>query len=180
MKLLVVEGSPEELARLDALTGFFRHAAQHRSDRGPDDRPGEDDSQDPSSAAVVPQHVRDFIAKWATNPQRRELVEEFVARVLELGNAEVELGRSKKSPDGLNRYLMLRHIGIRRRGAAVYVAPHLGRARFHLPAKEAEGRTHARALEREGPYQVAAFLTSPAAVDEALELAVKSLEATAP
>lgn len=76
--------------------------------------------------------------------------------------------------------LRLRHISIRRQGAAVYVAPHLGRARFHLPAEEAEGHEHARRLERAGPYQVAAYLTSPAAVDEALELAKKALEATAP
>jgi hypothetical protein len=131
-------------------------------------------------AAVIPQHVRDFIAKWATNPQRRELVEDFVARVLELGNAEVELGRSRKSPDGLNKYLMLRHIGIRRQGAAVYVSPHLGRARFHLPTKETQDHKHAQALKRAGPYQVAVYLTSPASVDEALELAEKALKATAP
>jgi hypothetical protein len=177
VKLLVVEGSPEELARLDALTGFFRDASQRRGDARDH---GTHEASEWPEGVDIPQHVRGFIAKWATNPLKHELVEQFVARVLELGNAEVELGKSTKSPDGLNKYLMLRHVGIRRKGAAVYVTPHLGRARFRLPAEEADHWAHAQALQRPAPYQVAVFLTSPAAVDEAVELAKKALEATAP
>ena len=175
MKLLVVEGSPEELARLDALTGFFRDVSQRLSDASDQ---GTDKANERAEGGI-PRHVQEFIARWASNPMKRELVEEFVARVLELGNTEVELGKSNKSPDGLNKYLMLRHVGIRRKGAAVYVTPHLGRARFRLPAEEAKRWTHAQALQRTAPYQVAVSFTSPAAVDEAVELARNALEATA-
>jgi hypothetical protein len=177
VKLLIAEGSPEELARLDALTGFFREASQRLGNARHDGTHRDDDWSE--GMAVIPEHVRAFIAKWATNPLKRELVEQFVARVLELGNAEVELGKSNKSHDGLNKYLMLRYVGVRRKGAAVYVTPHLGRARFRLPPEEAERWEHAQTLQRREPYQVAVYLTSPAAVDEAVELAKEALDATA-
>jgi hypothetical protein len=61
-------------------------------------------------------------------------VEGFVRGVLELGDAEAQLGRSEKTPDGLTDYLMLRYRGVRRHGAAVYVTPRTGRVNFRLPA----------------------------------------------
>ena len=138
MKLLVVEGSPEELARLDALTGFFRDVSQRLSDASDQ---GTDKANERAEGGI-PRHVQEFIARWASNPMKRELVEEFVARVLELGNTEVELGKSNKSPDGLNKYLMLRHVGIRRKGAAVYVTPHwVERDPACLQKRPSAGRT---------------------------------------
>jgi hypothetical protein len=89
--------------------------------------------------ARLDDRVRDFIASRVVDPKRRELVEDFVARVLKLGNAEVELGTSSKTPDRLNRYLMLRHRGVRQWGAAVYVTPQTARAQFHLAARHAQG-----------------------------------------
>jgi hypothetical protein len=131
-------------------------------------------------AAALPLHVRNFIESRVANPERRQLVQGFVARVLELGNAEAELGTSSKSPDGLNKYLMIRHRGVRRWGAALYVTPHTGRAQFHLAAQRAQGCTYAKGVERRPPYQVVTYLTSPAAVEEAVELAKQALNETRP
>jgi hypothetical protein len=131
-------------------------------------------------AAALPLHVERFIESRVATPERRRLIQEFVARVLNLGNAEPELGASSKNSDGLGKYLMLRHRGVRRWGAAVYVTPHTGRVQFHLAARRAQGCTYAKGVDRRPPYQVVTYLTSPAAVEEAVELSKQALSETAP
>ncbi len=113
-----------------------------------------------------------FIVERGVGNPNVALVDEFVGRVLEFGEVEVGLGKSKSSPDGLGPYLMLKHTN-HRVGAIAYVTPGNGSIGLRLDREWAEGRRYAKEakVQDHDRYQVRVVLTEPAAVDEAVELA---------
>lgn len=164
MRVITVEGTPEEFARLHDLTGTIFPAS---------DGTGE------ISVGRLDGELRDFILSRAQGKVRFERASEFVAGALARGDIEVELG--KKGKDGQGNYLLLYKKGPRRFGAAAYVTPGSGKTDFRLPEEAASGRDHAkvRQVRPQDRYKVRLYLEGPEATREALDLldeAIKKLE----
>jgi hypothetical protein len=180
MKIIVAEGEPEEIARLDELTEIFAGVRLNGANRGSAKlEAGQQDAAAANGQQRIPTDILAYIKERAgTSAQRAHFVEMFVQRVMDLGGVEVEIGTSSRTKDGLNHYLMLRDSGPRHYGAVVYVKPATAGTTFRLPVSSAEGRRFAKVRKlsnRERSYQISLGLRSEEAVEEAVELAKEAL-----
>jgi hypothetical protein len=180
MKLSVVrveaEGTQEELAHA-VESASFRAALGLPNDVAPSgDENGAAASGSPSPAdrrKALSEEVVGWIRRRARrHPHRAALEERFIGTLLDEGGIDLELGLSERSPDGLGKYLMLRASGPPRVRAGVKLYANNGKALFQLPAERAEGLTFAGPTNRNTDgYEVAVYLESAEAVEEALQLA---------
>lgn len=170
MKVLIVDGTPEEISTLNELTAFLQNGQTVIKSASP---------ESDLSGGISPE-VKAFVAsKAGKHAQRHHLVEMYLERVVDLGGVEFELGTSTRTKDGLNHYLMIRDSGPRRFGAVAYVRPSTAGVNVRLPASAAQGFQHARPRNLSNPdraYQVMCHLRSEAAVEEAVQLTEKALE----
>lgn len=178
IRIIEVEGTPEELAELPEVQAAFAPtagaspAATKLSAAVPADG-GESAahaSDQADLAMVLPKQIRDFVRSRAGSRARTEVVQRFVAEVLGWGTTEAEPGTSTATDDGLNNYLRLYNKGPRYFGAFCYVTPGSAKVTFRLPASAAKGYQHAAKRGKAG-YEIVVYLTSEAAFDEAVELA---------
>ncbi len=165
MKVVAVEGRPEEIAKLQELTGFLQVSAVTVQ------------NQASASKPTVPPALSEFVAQ-RSGAVYRPYVERFVEDALGLGGVVASLGRSTKYKDGVTRYAMFHASGPRLHGAAAYLRPSNGRLVLRLPAKATTGHQFAYPI-RVGSakqYHVGLQLTSEDAVDEAIDLLKQALE----
>lgn len=172
VRVVDVEGTPEELASSTELLEFIRGGAEMPTGVSAALKPEATDGASP-----LPKGLRDFIIGRAGARGRAEIVQQWVGEVLAWGGS-YELGTSRSSPDGLNNYLMLYAPGPRHYGAFAYVHPSQARVTVRLLRVDAEGFQHAtfRNVKKGTGYEVMVPLASDEAYQEALELARKALE----
>jgi hypothetical protein len=163
VKIVAVEGRPEEIAKLQELTGFLGTSSP--------DATSPDGSQD-----AIPEALREFLAQ-RSGATYRPFIERFVKDALLLGDVVASLGRSTKYKDGVTRYAMFHATGPRLHGAAAYLRPGNGRLVMRLPAKAASGSRFAYPIRMDSAknYHVGLQLTSAEAAREAVELLKQAL-----
>ena len=143
IRLVDVEGTPEELAQLPEL----REALLGVADLGPGMAEPDDDEEGVPipdfDAGELSKELRDFIAVRAGNRGRADTVQAWVGEVLGWGTTTSELERSRTSSDGLNNYLMpsegaspLRSVRLRHTGQRQGDAPAARQGRRGLPARD--------------------------------------------
>ncbi len=171
VRVIDVEGSPEELARLPELQELLGS----RQETGSADTESTD--QDSDERNLLPKQLRDFIASRGGGRARAKMVERFVADVIAWGTTEAEIGTSQTSADGMGPYLRLYRKGPRNFGAFAYVAPNRAKLTFRLLATDVKGYKHVstRNVKAGTGYEVVVSLTSEEAYLEAIQLAKKSL-----
>lgn len=165
MKVVAIEGRPEEIAKLQELTGFLQLSAVTMQ------------SPTNGSTPAVPPALSEFVAQ-RSGAVYRPYIERFVEQALGLGGVVASLGRSTKYKDGVTRYAMFHASGPRLHGAAAYLRPSNGRLVLRLPAKATSGHQYAYPI-RVGSakqYHVGLQLTSGDAVDEAIDLLQQALD----
>jgi hypothetical protein len=173
MRLTIVslEGSWNEIRQAEPLIRSIFPAAKEEGQVGIDE-----------TARVVQQEpgmlsrLDGFIDSRGRGFPRIDLVRKFVREVASWPGTRPMLGKSSRSADGLTRYLRI-HADHSRFGGFVYVYPSNGRLFFRLLAEDVTDVAHAEPNpDREGDYQVNMYLTSEAALEEALGLARQALE----
>src|SRR5438105_5033320 len=87
MKVIAVEGSPEEISRLQALTGFLQAS-------------GSESNPPNGSDGAVPEALRQFVMQ-RSGATYRPFIERFVEDALALEGVVASLGRSTKYQDGV-------------------------------------------------------------------------------
>ena len=164
MKVIAVEGSPDEISRLQALTGFLQVS---RFESNPPN----------GSDGAVPEVLRQFVTQ-RSGATYRPFIERFVEDALALDGVVASLGRSTKYKDGVTRYAMFHARGPRFHGAAAYLRPGNGRLVLRLPTKAAANLRFAYPIRPDSKknYHVGLQLTSSEAVHEAVELLKQALE----
>lgn len=159
MKLIIVEGTPEEVAAFEELTGKIS-------------TPEEQPVTGPSTENGVDSLILQFLASRTGGGKRLEVAEYFVRSAVERGDVAVVPGTSKHSADGLGNYLRLYRKGPRNVGAAVYYTPSSGTVDPRLPKEAAAGRdgVEVRYPDRDDEYNVRIRIDSEETADLALEL----------
>jgi hypothetical protein len=162
VRVIAIDGTPEELAKFEELTGWVG-SAQRSNGQGPDKG---------SINSALDAELVEFLRNRASGKVRFERARDFVERALALGDIEPDPGRSKGTKGGLGKYLRLYRKGPRRLGAACYLKPGSSLAEFRLPKEAAAGRKYAEVRDpsSESTYNVRVYLTSEEAITEALEL----------
>ena len=134
------------------------------------------DTQDDVTDA---ERVRMIIDKYAGTGAGRMLSEALVGELESWSDVIVTPGRSKKSADGLNRYIVF-HRRASRVGAFVYGYPKADRVqlKLRLPREYADGRPHviARNVAPNNVYQVSMQVNSLNDIRDALDLANAAFE----
>lgn len=126
--------------------------------------------------------LKQFIWSRGREPQRTQLVEEYVLGVLDTENVTLNSGMSKRTASGESIYLMVHDQGPRRFGAVAYVTPSSGKLDFRLLEEDVEDVRQCVTLRtiREGrrqhPYRIDLGLRTNDDVNLALELTRRALE----
>lgn len=165
MKVVVAEGTPEELARYEHLTGWTQ-------------TPETVMSEDGGTISGLDVKIFEFLKDRAGTKKRFEIAENFVGAAMARGDIVAEPGSSKGSKDGYGNYLRLYRTGPRRFGAVVYYTPSTGVADLRLTREAAEGQpdVQVRYPERDGEYNIRVRIDSPQSVDLALQLLGEAVE----
>ncbi|CAN5445506.1 MAG: hypothetical protein ACR2JP_03015 [Acidimicrobiia bacterium] len=163
-----IEMTADEIAQIPELQDLIRRLGGPAGP--PPTREPRTVGSDPDTPAQGADQITEFIRLRGRANPNVDLVEEFVRRVIGFGDVEAFLGTSKNTPDGLNRYLMLKHMN-HRYGAISYVHPSNGSINHRLERSRSAGRRYSEAINSKDAYQVRTFLTERAAVDEAVALA---------
>lgn len=165
MRLIAAEGTVEELVEFQARTGLFDEAGLQAL--APTDSEGEDAEPD------HPQRLawQEFVDKHAEGSQYQEHIVEFVRTCTGRWPEEVEvrLGQNKSV------WLRLHRRGVSR-GGDVYVNTSSARSNHRVPAERADSYQHAYRRDAKGDWKVSVNLTSPEAVEDAVELAREALQ----
>jgi hypothetical protein len=164
MKIVVAEGTPEELATYEQLTGW----------------PQSPQTDDRETAASNNEEatIFEFLMSRAGTKRRFDAAEAFVNAAMSRGDLDAEPGRSETSKDGLGSYLRLYRVGPRRTGAVVYFTPASGVVDVRLPKEAAESRPaiEIRNPDREDPYNIRVRIDSPESIDLALTLLDEAIQ----
>ncbi len=180
MKVTIIEGSPEELADYEARTGVIGQAraavgALARFEDPLASGGGQViDGTDFEDRATL----RSFIFGRARDPGTGACVEAYVDRVLELAGTEAEIGTSKTSRDGRADYLLVYNAGPRRYGAVAYVSAKNAGLTLRLTrddVADVTDRVKLRDVQPRNGYQVNCPVTTPDAIDIAVELTERAL-----
>ena len=166
MKVVAVEGTPDEIARLQELTGFLQ-----ATDGG-----GPPPNGAPSASTPLAQEVAAFIdIRAGAGP--RPWIRDFLNQAVMNGEVIASIGRARGAADGLGPYVMVHDKGPRVFGAVAYVRPATGTITFRLPAKSARPPHSYPVLSKTGhPYQVRMRLFSADSVGVGLELLQQALQ----
>ena len=123
--------------------------------------------------------LRSFIYGRAREPRIGGRVDAYVRQVLDMGGAEVEIGTSKASKDGRADYLLVYDAGPRRYGAVAYANAKNGGLTLRLTkddVTDVSDRVKFRDVDPRNGYQVNCPVTTPDAIDLAVELTQRALD----
>ncbi len=182
MKVTIIEGSPEELADYEARVGAIGSARAITAIPDPSEEAvpvgdgqlvGGTDSEDKLTR-------RSFIYGRARKPIIAGYVESYIDRVLDLGEAEVEIGTSKASKDGRADYMLIYPPRPRWYGAVSYVNAKNGGLTLRLTRDDVadvdtDPRIRQRNVQPGNEYQINCPLASAAAIDLAVKLTQRAL-----
>ncbi|HUR49328.1 MAG TPA: hypothetical protein VMY88_07380 [Acidimicrobiales bacterium] len=166
LRLVEVEGTPEEIRRLDIEQLLGRPFSPSQSLMEADTDP----------AGFDEARLSTILEAEAPPGRTRELLEAFFDTVRSWGDVSVVPNWRANAPGRVSYLRVHRHP--RTRGAFVYVFPARLRLNFRLDAAEAKGATHAAAREvkRDNAYQVSISLTDQSTLEEALRLSRRAYE----
>jgi len=124
--------------------------------------------------------LKQFVWSRGRDPERTQLIEDYLIRVISEEDVTVEVGTSTQTASGESNYLMVHNDGPRRFGAVTYVNPRSGKLNFRLleddiddvrdrveVRKIVKGQHHYRinlVLETEDDIELALLLTKRALV----------------
>lgn len=192
MKITTVQGTPQEIAEYEHLTGV-----SGQSPSGPDaaPTPAESDETEPAETAALggsaPLAAADHVAlmkyvygRAGKDPERTVQTERFLMRLLEAEKVVVAFGRSSKTFDGLADYLMIRDAGPQRYGAVAYLRPANGGMTLrlspgHLEALDLDAdndRIQPRNVASTDPYKINCPLRDEHSTELALTLVRLALD----
>jgi hypothetical protein len=159
---VTVEGTPEEVAEFERLTGWFLGIRVERQNGHEAEEP----------VSKLDDGLIEFLRSRAHGEVRFERARDFVERALARGDIVPDPGRTKANGGGLGNYLRLYRKGPRRLGAACYLKPGSSVAEFRLPKEAASGRKYAEVQDpnSDSAYNVRVRLTSEEAISEGIEL----------
>lgn len=165
LRLVEVEGTPEEIRRLD-----IEHLL------GRPIPPPSLLELDPESADTVAPGLSTILEAEAPPGRSRQLLGSFFETVQSWGDVSIVPNWRPNAP-GRVAYLRV-HRHPRTRGAFVYVFPARLRLNFRLDTSAAEGSKQAvaREVKPDNAYQVSISLTDEESVKEALRLARQAYE----
>lgn len=166
LRLVEVEGTPEEIRRLDIEQLLGRPFAPSQALMSAETEPSS--SEEDRLPAILEAE--------APPGRSRQLLEVFFETVRSWGDVSVVPNWRANAPGRVSYLRVHRHP--RTRGAFVYVFPARLRLNFRLDAADAEGAAHAapREVKRDNAYQVSIRLTDQSTLDEALLLARRAYE----
>ncbi len=181
MKVMIIEGSPEELAEYEAQTGVIGRGNAAASAPEPEEAVPAGDGQAIGGVEFEDEMMlRSFIFGRARTPVIGGRVEAYVRRVLDMDGAEVEIGTSKASKDGRADYLLVYDAGPRRYGAVAYVSAKNAGLTLRLTKEDVADVTDRAVKLREvkpgNGYQVNCPVATTDAVDLAVMLTQRALE----
>lgn len=166
IRILEIEGEPEELAKLD-IEKLLGHGSTGRESNGKSESPE-------GAQPQIPEELRRYVNGNAARPESA-LFQSFLAEVLGWNGVTWRFGADGRS--GKPRYVLVHRVP-QHKGAFVYVSPRQRRLTFRLLAKEVEASPLSANL-RGRVYQVVVALSSEAALDKAIELARMAYERAA-
>ena len=171
LRLVEVEGTPEEIRRLD-IEHLLGRPIPHASAL---ELEGEGTSVEPSDL-----RLSTILEAEAPPGRSRQLLESFFETVRSWGDVSVVPNWRANAP-GRVAYLRV-HRHPRTRGAFVYVFPARLRLNFRLEASAADGSDQAvaREVKPDNAYQVSISLTDDESLKEALRLARQAYEGVVP
>lgn len=165
LRLVEVEGTPEEIGRLD-----IEHLL------GRPIPPPSVIQLDREGPEPVESGLSTILEAEAPPGRSRELLGSFFETVRSWGDVSVIPNWRASAPRRVAYLRVHRHP--RTRGAFVYVFPARLRLNFRLEASAADGSTHAaaRAVKPDNAYQVSLTLSDEGSLEEALRLARQAYE----
>jgi hypothetical protein len=174
VRVIDVEGEPEEIARIPELLAVLR--GEEPAD-GPEPPA---DASPAGDAAALPNELRQHLERRSGPARRARAAQQFAEAVLGWGDADWEIGPSTQHPDGTTGRVRFHWRGPRRLGGFAYLYPHRGVVDLHLPADALDGATYVqvRKVKASDPYKLTCRLESPEAIAEAVVYARKALDAT--
>jgi hypothetical protein len=158
------EGTPDELRQVPELQSAFA---------------GSSDAPVALASAVeglVPGECVGIIRRWARTPQRAEVLLDLLGRLVRSGLFVLEPGKSEKTEDGLNDYVMVYRRGPKTIGSVAYVMPSRSRVLVRLPAEAAADHPDAEVRGNTGKYRVQYTVDDANGIDPAVELVMAALE----
>lgn len=166
LRLVEVEGTPEEIRRLDIEQLLGRPFVPSQ---GLLEVEGGASASDEGRLAAI-------IEAEAPPGRSRELLESFFDAVLAWGDVSIVPNWRANAPGRVSYLRVHRHP--RTRGAFVYVFPARLRMNFRLEASEAAASPLAvvREVKTDNAYQVSISLTDQSTLDEALRLSRRAYE----
>lgn len=158
MRIISAEGTPEELAKYEELTGWSQNPSEPVSSSASADDENDD--------------IIDFIMSRSGSKSRFDVARKFVDAAVDRGDIIPQQGTSKASKDGYNNYLRLYKAGPRRFGAVAYFRPSSGMIDFRLSKEAADGVPGAevRYPNKDDAYNVRIRIDSDDSIDFALVL----------
>jgi hypothetical protein len=161
VRLIEVEGSPEEIRELD-LEGLLREEGGSRNgDKGVETPPTVVDG--------LSDEVRSFVDRKSGSKQQADLFRRFIAEAVAWKAVRAKFGSTHR--DGEPRYLRLNRVP-EHKGAFAYVNPRYGRLQFRLKWDETPSELRDRALRgSELAYGVRIMLDSEEDLSSAVQLA---------
>ena len=167
LRLVEVEGTPEEIRRLDIEHLLGRSLPATVGTVSVEHEPGD-----------APEARLGAILEVEAPPGRsRELLESFFETVVSWGDVSIVPSWRSGTPSRVSYLRVHRHP--RTRGAFVYVFPARLRMNFRLPANAADGSplAVAREVKNDNAYQVSVSLSDRPSLEEAVRLARLAYEA---
>jgi hypothetical protein len=166
LRLVEVEGTPEEIRRLDIEQLLGRPFVPSQALM----------EADPEPSGFDELRLSSILEAEAPPGRSRQLLETFFESVRSWGDVSVVPNWRANAPGRVSYLRVHRHP--RTRGAFVYVFPARLRLNFRLEAAEAQGATHAAArdVKNDNAYQVSISLTDESTLEEALRLARRAYE----
>ena len=167
LRLVEVEGTPEEIRRLDIEHLLGRSLPAAVGTLSVESGPGE----------APEDRLARILDAEAPAGKSRALLESFFDTVTSWGDVSVMPSWRPGTPERISYLRVHRHP--RTRGAFVYVFPARLRLNFRLPAAAATHASHAAArdVKNDNAYQVSMTLTDSASLEEAVRLARQAYEA---
>lgn len=161
------EGTSDELRQVPELQSAFAAAAADAPTAAP---------QDDKVEGLVPSQCAEIIRRWSRTPEQAQLLLDLSERLVRTGLFMLEPGKSKRSGDGLNSYVMVYRRGPKTLGCMAYIGPPHGRVLARLPVEAAAQHPGADVKGNTGKYRLYRTVDTAASIEPAFELVMAALE----
>jgi hypothetical protein len=160
-----IEGSPDELRQIPELRALFPTVETIGSTTAPENLEG-----------LVPAESAEIVRRYARTPRHEQLLLNLLERVARSGQFVIRPGRSAKTEDGMNDYVMVYRRGPQTIGCLAYVGPSQSRVLVRLPAERAANFPGGQIYGNQGKYRVFMIVDTENDIDEALTMINAALE----